>query len=693
MGRTVQADSTNQEVIVRVVYATTGIPVNITAGNTNAAFWYRRSAAATAAIAATLTNLADVATAHVDGGIIAITNGYHLLNPQDAAFATGVSEVMFGGVADGVVVIGDIFSIVTNDPNPLVESAATVAAAVRAEMDSNSVELASLVAYAGVIQADTTEIANMVSVVGIRAEMDSNSTQLASLVVAIITDAAGTNIGSDTASLVAQLDVIQADTTEIASLENISQATVQAAVSAALVGMQLDELCATAISAQPTAGSFLGDLTSDDAGDQRFTTNALELSPSGGALATAIATAVWEHGARDLTSTTNFNDISEATVNAACDSALETYRLHELMVTALTGQPQAGSMLGDLTSDDAGTQQFNTNALELSPSGGALATAIATACWEHAERGLSSTGIADLSIPTAVENRQEMDSNSAELASIVAYCGVIQADTTEIASLPTAAGIRSEIDANSTQLASLVVGVITDAAATNVAADIVAVKAVADVIQADTTLIVAASAQATATWEHAERSLSTTGISDLSIPTAAAIRTEMDSNSAEFASLVVAVITDAAGTNIGSDTASAIAQLDVIQADTTVIAPQFASLVAAVITDAAGSNVAADIAAIKAVADVIQADTTLIVEASAVASAVKDVALAELTQAQPSATPTLEEALMLLYMALRNQRITTDTEDAVYNDAGTKIAKSTLVATSATFTKDKMVSG
>ena len=67
--------------------------------------------------------------------------------------------------------------------------------------------------------------------------------------------------------------------------------------------------------------------------------------------------------------------------------------------------------------------------------------------------------------------------------------------------------------------------------------------------------------------------------------------------------------------------------------------------------------------------------------------------LAELSQAQPPATPTLKQAIMLLYMALRNQTLTTASLFSVKNDAGTVIAKSSLSDSGTTFTRDKMVSG
>lgn len=67
--------------------------------------------------------------------------------------------------------------------------------------------------------------------------------------------------------------------------------------------------------------------------------------------------------------------------------------------------------------------------------------------------------------------------------------------------------------------------------------------------------------------------------------------------------------------------------------------------------------------------------------------------LAELAQAVPPATPTFEEAVMFLYMALRNKLTVTSTEKSVFNDAGTKIAKATLSDDGTTFTKDEFVSG
>jgi len=74
-------------------------------------------------------------------------------------------------------------------------------------------------------------------------------------------------------------------------------------------------------------------------------------------------------------------------------------------------------------------------------------------------------------------------------------------------------------------------------------------------------------------------------------------------------------------------------------------------------------------------------------------TATEDVTLAELAQAQPSATPTLRDALMLLYMALRNETETDATLLEIKNDAGTVICKATLSDDAVDFVRAKLVSG
>ena len=71
----------------------------------------------------------------------------------------------------------------------------------------------------------------------------------------------------------------------------------------------------------------------------------------------------------------------------------------------------------------------------------------------------------------------------------------------------------------------------------------------------------------------------------------------------------------------------------------------------------------------------------------------EDITLAELAQGQPSATPALRDAIMLLFMALRNDLVESSSLMEIYNDAGTVICKATMSDAAGAFTKDKLVTG
>lgn len=67
--------------------------------------------------------------------------------------------------------------------------------------------------------------------------------------------------------------------------------------------------------------------------------------------------------------------------------------------------------------------------------------------------------------------------------------------------------------------------------------------------------------------------------------------------------------------------------------------------------------------------------------------------LAELAQAAPAATPRPDQAMMLLYMTLRNKLDITASTKNISNDAGTVIAKKALTDDAVTYSEAKMVTG
>ena len=68
-------------------------------------------------------------------------------------------------------------------------------------------------------------------------------------------------------------------------------------------------------------------------------------------------------------------------------------------------------------------------------------------------------------------------------------------------------------------------------------------------------------------------------------------------------------------------------------------------------------------------------------------------AIAELAQAAPSATPGLYEAVMALYMALRNKVDVTSSVKEFHNDAGTVVFKKTLSDDGTTYSEAEAASG
>lgn len=105
MSRPIAPGATDQSIVLRALDSTTFLPYTSIAYNTTGIdMWYRREGAAKTSI--TEATLAALTTAHSDGGIIHIGDGYFRLDLPDAAVAAGVDGVTVGGTATGVVMIG-----------------------------------------------------------------------------------------------------------------------------------------------------------------------------------------------------------------------------------------------------------------------------------------------------------------------------------------------------------------------------------------------------------------------------------------------------------------------------------------------------------------------------------------------------------------------------------------------------------
>jgi hypothetical protein len=115
MSRVIQKGATDRSVIMRAIDSTDGTPETGFAYNTSGIdLWYRREGGAVVSI--TEATLSAVDSAHSDGGVIHIRDGYFRLDAPDAAFATGANSVMFGGTATGMIICGTEIQLVNYNP-------------------------------------------------------------------------------------------------------------------------------------------------------------------------------------------------------------------------------------------------------------------------------------------------------------------------------------------------------------------------------------------------------------------------------------------------------------------------------------------------------------------------------------------------------------------------------------------------
>lgn len=139
--------------------------------------------------------------------------------------------------------------------------------------------------------------------------------------------------------------------------------------------------------------------------------------------------------------------------------------------------------------------------------------------------------------------------------------------------------------------------------------------------------------------------------------------------------------------NVGSPASSVTLSGTTVAAATMVNGLASGTITAAVIATGAIDADALAASAISAIQAGLSTLTAAQVNAEVV-DVVRVDALSELT-AVPSPTPTLDKALLFLYMALRNRMTVTGADQKIHNDAGSVIATSALSDDGATFTRAK----
>jgi len=117
MGRPIKKGSTDQSTTIRIIDSTNFTPENSVEYDTAGIdLWFRREQETKTSI--TEAALASLDSAHADGGIELIGNGYYRLDLPDPAVAAGSGEnsVLIGGTITGMIVIGNEHALVDYDP-------------------------------------------------------------------------------------------------------------------------------------------------------------------------------------------------------------------------------------------------------------------------------------------------------------------------------------------------------------------------------------------------------------------------------------------------------------------------------------------------------------------------------------------------------------------------------------------------
>jgi len=147
--RDIVKNSTDQSVVIRIIDSTDGTPeTGVDYDTSGIDLWYRREAATKTSI--TEAALAALDSAHSDGGIEHIGDGYYRLDLPDAAVATGCNGVMVGGAVTGMIVIGCYIALIDMNPYDSVRAGLTALPNAAADAAGGLV-----ISDAGGLDADT----------------------------------------------------------------------------------------------------------------------------------------------------------------------------------------------------------------------------------------------------------------------------------------------------------------------------------------------------------------------------------------------------------------------------------------------------------------------------------------------------------------------------------------------------------
>lgn len=376
MGRPIKHGSTNVSIDIRIIDSSDGTPEEAVEHSTSGlALWYRRDGAAKTTI--TPVALASLTTAHTDGGIEHIDDGWYRLDVPDAAFASGVDHVTIGGTCTGMVILSGTHPLVAYDNQDAVRlgltslpDAAADAAGGLVISDAGGLDADAMATSVTDIEGDTNEL---------QADL-TNGGRLDLLIDNILTDT-GT-------SLVNQIN----------ALNDLSTSDIDARLAA----IGLDHLVSAAtVGADVTDDSIIAQLVSSSATADwdtfDNTTDSLQAIADGGGGPTAgdIADAVLDEA---LSGHTTAGTLGKAVADIEADT-------NELQTDLVDGGRL--DLIFDATLADTADLQANQgNWLTATGFNTDDAATIADAVWDEAISGHTTAGttgkyVSDLQTTTA----------------------------------------------------------------------------------------------------------------------------------------------------------------------------------------------------------------------------------------------------------------------------------------------------
>jgi hypothetical protein len=259
------------------------------------ALWYRRAGAAKTTL--TPVTLAALTTAHTDEGFLHIDDGVYRLDLPDAAYATGASHVTVGGALTGSVVVGGRVKLIDANFEDTVRLGLTalpnVAQGNAGAVVTSGTGTAQLSVSAGLVTLAASQPGVTIPTVTTLTNTPSDSSGVTTLLSRL------TNLRAT------YLENLSVASSGVASVDDIN--TIMAI---------LDKLDST---------------VELDGAVYRFTTNALELAPTGsGASAETIAEAVWDFLIASANEPGSFGELVQSLSSGSAPSA-------ETIVSTLLG--------------------------------------------------------------------------------------------------------------------------------------------------------------------------------------------------------------------------------------------------------------------------------------------------------------------------------------------------------------------